>query len=126
MSPLLLRQRVAAERGMSLVEVLVGIIILSVGLIGVALSGSVANRQLVTGRYDQTSWAAVQQQAEILMRQGYKNIKTDSAVVLGYPMNWTVSGTEPKLAVLVMKRTTPQQVVVRDTLILYFAARDTL
>ena len=118
--------RLAAERGMSLIEVLVGVIVLSIGLIGVALSGSVANRQMRTGRTDMSAWAAVQQQAEILMRQGFKNVKTDSSVVLGYPLNWTVSGTDPKQAVLVMKRTTPTGALVRDTLILYFAARDTL
>ncbi|MGH7674495.1 MAG: type IV pilus modification PilV family protein [Gemmatimonadales bacterium] len=120
------RSPLAAERGMSLIEVLVGIIVLSIGLIGVALSGSMANRQMRTGRTDMTSWAALQQQAEVLVRQGFKNVKTDSSVVLGYPLNWTVSGTDPKQAVLVMKRTSPTGAQIRDTLILYFAARDTL
>ena len=118
--------RVVGEEGMSLIEILVGVVILSVGLIGVALSGSVANRQLFTGRLDMTAWAAIQQQAEVLMRQGYKVVKTDSSVVLGYPIKWTVSGVDPKQATLVMTRKNQLQQTVKDTLVLYFAARDTL
>jgi Tfp pilus assembly protein PilV len=111
---------------MTLVEILVAVTILAIGLLAIATAGSVAARQVLTGRKDIGVWSAVQQQVELLMSQGYKNVKTDSATVQGYPLQWTVSGTNPKKLVVEATWATPARATVRDTLVLYFAAQDTL
>lgn len=109
------------ERGVSLVELMVAVMILTVALLGLAGAGGVAARQLYTGRTDMARWAAMQQQIEILRTQGYDSVATSSAVVQGYPMSWTVSGTNPKKVVFSVERTNLSNQVVRDTTILYFA-----
>jgi Tfp pilus assembly protein PilV len=121
------QRRAGAERGISLIEVVAAIVILSVAVLGLAAAGSVASRQMVTGQSDLTVASALQFQTERLVAKGYKNITTDSAVVFGYPVKWTVSGTAPKKAVLEVSRAVfwPTR-VVRDTLVLLFAPQDTL
>lgn len=109
-----------------MIEVLVGVVILSLALLGLAAAGSVAFRQMFTGRTDMGLWSAVQQQVEVLLGQGYKNVQTDSALVQAYPMRWTVTGTDPKKLVLEVRWRNQLQQVSRDTLVLYFASRDTL
>lgn len=113
-------------RGLSLVEILVAVVVLSVALLAITTAGTVAGRQLFTGRRDVGVWTAMQQQVEVLMGQGYKNVTSGSAVVRGYPMQWTLSGTNPKKVILEATWTTQSLQVVKDTLVLYLAARDTL
>ena len=111
---------------MTLVEIMVAMTILAIGLLAIATAGSVAGRQVLTGRKDLSVWSATQQQIEILMQQGYKNVKTDSATVQGLPLQWTVSGTNPKKLVLQTTWTNTARATVKDTVVLYFAAQDTL
>jgi prepilin-type N-terminal cleavage/methylation domain-containing protein len=118
--------RLKGERGLTLVEILVAVTILSIGLLAVASGSSAAARQVLTGRRDVGVWSAVQQEAEVLTGLGYKKVKTDSAVVQGYPLQWTVTGTNPKKLVLQATWTNTSMKVVKDTLVLYFAAQDTL
>ena len=113
--------RLPDERGLSLVEVLVGIIILSVSLLGLAAAGGVAARQVRAGRADMHLWVAMQEQIEDLMRVGYDSVATNSAVVQGYPMNWTVTGTDPKRIDFVVQRTNGSGAAVEDTVILFLA-----
>ena len=113
--------RLSDRRGVSLVEILIGVIILTVALLGLAAAGGVAARQVYTGRLDMARWAAVQQQLESLVAEGYDNVQTDSAVVQGYPMRWTVSGTNPKQIMLIMERENYVGQMVEDTFITYLA-----
>ena len=115
------------ERGISLVEVLVAIMILA-GALGsmVAASGHAA-RQSFGSRRDLEVSAALQNQMETLRATGYKAISTDTGSVFGYPMKWTVSGTDPKKLVLEVRWTDRRTgAAVRDTLVQYFPALDTL
>ncbi len=109
------------ERGVSLVELLVAVMILSVALLGLAGAGGVAAQQLHIGRKDMTRWTAAQQQIEELVRTGYDSIATGSSVVQGYPMNWTVTGTNPKKVIFTLERTNLSYQTVKDTTVLYFA-----
>ncbi len=109
------------DHGVSLIEVLVGMIILSVSLLSLASAGAVGARHLYLSRVDMRRWAALQEQVETLRRSGYSGVTTDSAVVQGFPISWTVTGTDPKKVVLLLERTNVASQIVQDTLVLYFA-----
>ena len=113
--------RIINREGVSLVEILIGVIILSVALLGLAAAGGVAARQVYQGRVDMGRWAALQQQLESLVAQGYENVADGSGAVQGYPMSWTVTGTDPKQITLLMTRENFRGVTVQDTLVTYLA-----
>ena len=96
----------ADRRGVSLVEILVALTILSGTLLSLASAAGLASRQLLSGRTDLNAWAG-------------------SATVHGYPMTWTVSGTNPKKVLLEMDWTNGRGLVVTDTVVLYRAEPDT-
>jgi Tfp pilus assembly protein PilV len=114
-------KRLREREGVTLVEILIGVIILSVALLGLAAAGGVAARQVYMGRVDMGRWAAIQQQLESLVADGYTNVSTGSGNVQGYPMTWTVSGTNPKQITLVMTRENFRGDTVQDTLVTYLA-----
>lgn len=109
------------EGGVSLVEVMIGIMILAVALLGLAAAGGVAARQVQSGRQDMSRWAAIQEQFEWIVARGYDNVTDSSSVVQGYPMTWTVTGTNPKKVILLMTRENFQGTTVQDTFITYLA-----
>lgn len=115
------RNRWRDDGGMSMIEILVGMIILSVSLLSLAGAGAVGARHLYLSRTDMHRWAALQEQVETLRQSGYSGVTTDSAVVQGYPISWTVTGTDPKKVVLLLERTNVASQIVQDTLVLYFA-----
>ncbi len=114
----------ADRRGISLVEILVALTILSGTLLGLAGAAGLASRQLLSGRTDLNAWAASQSQAEDLMSRDFDTISSGSATVHGYPMTWTVSGTNPKKVLLQMDWTNGRGLVVTDTVVLYRAEPD--
>jgi Tfp pilus assembly protein PilV len=113
--------RIIGREGVTLVEILIGVIILSVALLGLAAAGGVAARQVYMGRVDMGRWAALQQQLESLVATGYDNVADGSGTIQGYPMGWTVTGTNPKQITLVMTRENFRGVTVQDTLVTYLA-----
>jgi len=116
-----LRQVLRERRGVSLIEILIGVIVLAIALLGLAAAGGVAARQVYRGRVEMQRWVAVQQQLETLVAAGYDSVAAGSAVVQGYPMSWTVSGTDPKQITLVMQRLNFAGQMVADTVVTYFA-----
>ncbi len=114
-------ERLSGREGVSLVEILVGVVILAVALLGLAAAGGVAARQVYMGRVDMGRWAALQEQLESLVAQGYDSVETGSANVQGYPMTWEVTGTNPKQVIVVMQRENFQRQTVYDTLVTYLA-----
>ena len=117
-------ERIRNREGVSLVEILIGVVILAVALLGLAAAGGVAARQVYMGRVDMGRWAALQEQLESLVAQGYDSVETGSGSVQGYPMTWEVSGTNPKQITLVMQRENFQGSTVYDTLVTYIADPD--
>ena len=114
-------RRLRERRGVSLVEILIGVVILSVALIGLAAAGSVAARQVYAGRQDMGRWAAIQEQLESLVALGYDSVTAGSNTVQGYPMTWTVTGTNPKQIIVLMERENYRGETVQDTFITYMA-----
>lgn len=89
-------RRVRDERGVALVEVMVAMVLLTTVLLSLAAATGHAARQMAFSRRDMDVWSALQSQAESLMAVGYSNVTSGSATVRGYPVTWTVSGTDPK------------------------------
>ena len=115
----------ADQRGVSLVEILVALTILAGAILSLAGAAGLASRHLRSGRTDLNAWAASQSQADNLMSRGFDTISSGSATVQGFPMQWTVSGTNPKKVLLEMDWTNGSGNLVKDTVVLYLAQPDT-
>lgn len=119
-------RRLRHERGVSLVEVMVGIVILALALLSLSAASGLAARQLYYSRTDSQWSAAVQQKLEELGSQGFANVSNGSGVVQGYNMTWTVTGTDPKTVKLMVQRQTRLGQIVVDTLLMSLVAADSL
>ena len=117
--------RLADRRGISLVEIIVALMILSGALLSLAGAAGLAARHLHSGRVDLNAWAASQSQAEDLMSRGFDTISSGSDTVGGYAITWTVSGTNPKKVLLEVDWTNRSVRLVTDTVVLYRAQPDT-
>ena len=110
------------ERGMSLVELVVGIVILSMVLLGMAGAAGLATRQTVRGRTDLQLWAAVQWKADSLVALGWGNVINGSDVVHGHAMSWIVTGTNPeRIDLMVDRMNMTTLTTVQDTVVLYLS-----
>ena len=114
-------EKLTNREGVSLVEILIGVVILAIALLGLAAAGGVAARQVYMGRVDMGRWAAMQETLESLVALGYDSVGSGTGTVQGYPMTWTVTGTNPKQVTLVMQRENFQRQTVYDTLVTYVA-----
>ncbi len=118
------------RRGTSLVEVIVAIIFLAGVLLSLAAATGLAARQMKHSQRDLNVSAALQTFVETLRSEGYVGIasrsSTGSESVMGYPMTWNVSGTDPKKVVIDIEWLTRSGQAVRDTVVLNLPALDTL
>ncbi len=115
-------KRARDERGVSLVEVIVGMVILASGVMSLAGAAGLAMRTTVRGRQDMQLWAAVQWKADSLVSLGWGNVTYGSDTVHGYPMSWTVSGTDlQQIELLTDHPSLTTGATIRDTLVLYLA-----
>ena len=92
--------RVRSERGITLVETLVMIIITSVTLLSLAAAMGYAYRNLGHSRMDMNAYAATQAKLETLVNVHYDSIASGSSSINGYSLSWTVTGTDPKMLLL--------------------------
>ncbi len=115
------RPQLRDERGMSLVEVLIGVVLLAVVLLGLAGAGALAARMSYRGRLDMRLGAAEQWVADSLRSAGWSKALNGSGTVQGYPMTWTVSGTNPKTVSLVAQWVSSTRKTVKDTVVLFVA-----
>ena len=113
-------KRARDERGVSLVEIMVSMVMLSSALLGLASAAGLAVRTTIRGRQDIQLWAAVQWKADSLVSLGWGNVASGSDTFQGYPMSWTVSGVNPeRIDLLVDHASLTTGAMIRDTLILY-------
>jgi prepilin-type N-terminal cleavage/methylation domain-containing protein len=108
-------------RGMTLVELLVAVVILTVTLFALAAATGVTARQVDMGREDTDSWMALQTQVETLIQQGYDDLVDGSAEVNGHPIRWTVAAGNPKKVLIMVERWNTNRRIVEDTLLFYLA-----
>jgi prepilin-type N-terminal cleavage/methylation domain-containing protein len=112
-------------RGVTLVEVMVGLIILAVGLMSLISATFLSMRQTTRARDDVKYWADVQQVLDSLMAKGWNNVTAGSTTVRGRAITWTVSaaGSNPRQVTLIAQRYGYQQMhtLTPDTLVVYLS-----
>jgi prepilin-type N-terminal cleavage/methylation domain-containing protein len=115
------RSGIADERGLTLIELIVAVTILSVTLVGLAASARFAAREVAMGREDTHAWLAAQHQIETLMRAGFDDVGSGSTLVDDYTLTWTVTGTNPKKVLFLVEQKNARLETVRDTVVFYMA-----
>ncbi len=108
------------ERGVSLVEMMIGMLMLTTALFTLAGAAGLALRTTIRGREDLEVWAAVQRKGDSLVARGAGNITTGSDVVDGRAISWTVSGANPvRVDLVVDRKRMVDLTIAKDTLVLY-------
>ena len=110
------------DRGASLIEVLVSVMILSLAVTGLSGAGILAGTQLRVSRSDMRVYKAAQSQMELLTSMDYDSLTNGSAEVDGYPVVWTVEGSGPKKLTMVIEREGIHREAVADTFVTYLAS----
>ncbi len=121
------RMQLSGERGFSVVEAIVGIVMLSIGLIGLAKASALGFSQVTRARQDMQYAAEVQQVMDSLRSRGYGLVASGSVAIRGRAVSWTVTTptANSQLVTLVAQRWGYQNMTrtVQDTLLLYLANR---
>lgn len=110
------------ERGASLVEIMVAMVMLTSALLGLAGAAGVALRSTIQGSQDLRLWTAVQWTADSLFSVGAGNVIDGSDVVQGRSVSWTVSGADPLRIELLVDRLNRRAQTVQDTVLLYLGS----
>ncbi len=87
--------RKRSERGASLIEAMVGMVMMTLILLSLGQAMGFAMRMTVRGREDLRLWADVQQKADSLMTVSAASVVSGSDVVSGRNISWTVTGSNP-------------------------------
>ena len=108
------------EGGISLLEVMIALLVFTIGALAAVQQSLTARQQARAGEYITEAAAAAQYQMETLRSLPYDSLSSGSDSVWGFPLTWTVSGANPLIAVLTVERPTvlPGQTVV-DTFVTY-------
>ncbi len=109
------------EAGVSIVEVLIALIVFTVGALAAAQHTLVARQQARAGEIITESAAAAQYQMETLRSLPRDSLESGADTVWGFPISWTVSGTAPKVVILVIERPSVLGGMAVDTLVTYAA-----
>ena len=113
-------KRLRTADGVSLVEVIVSIILLTIVVTSLAQASFIAARYLQQGKSDTRMWNAVHFQMESITADGYDALSSGSSTVAGYPMTWAVQGSDPKKVILEVT-TSRFGTSTRDTFVTYVA-----
>ncbi len=121
------RRQHSGERGFSVVEAIVGIVMLTIGLVGLAKASGLGFSQVTRARQDMQYAADVQQVMDSLRSRGYGLVTSGSATIRGRAVSWTVTNPSAtsQLVTVVVQRWGYQNMTrtVQDTLLLYLANR---
>ena len=110
------------ERGISIVEIIVGMMMLTTALFSLASAAALALRTTIRGREDLQTWAVVQRKADSLVARGAGNVASGSDVVQGRAISWVVSGANPERIDLIVDRKKMMDMsIVKDTLVVYLS-----
>lgn len=111
--------------GFSLAEVLVGMSLMSVVMMGLASAATVGLSQMAKARQDLQYSADIQQVADSLVAKGWNNVASGSQSIRGRALTWTVTTVNPKsqkVEIIAQRRGLANaSVIYSDTLTLYLA-----
>ena len=121
------RMQLSGESGFTVVEAIVGIVMLSIGLVGLAKASALGFSQVTRGRQDMQYAADLQQVMDSLQSRGYGLVTSGSVTLRGRAVSWTVTSPSAtsQLVTVVAQRWGYQNMTgsVQDTLLLYLANR---
>jgi len=108
--------------GFSIVEVLVALMVLSVGVLVLASTSVVASRSLREGRGFTATSAIAQRKLDSLTAMGWTALagETGSDVTAGHAVAWQVQGANPRTILLTVTRQA-RLTTVADTFVTYVA-----
>ncbi len=112
---------VGAEAGVSIVEVMIALLVFSIGALAVTQNTLAARQQAKAGEIITEAAAAGQYHMETLRSLPRDSLDSGSDTVWGFPISWTVSGTAPKVVVLTVDRPSVLGGMTVDTLVTYAA-----
>jgi Tfp pilus assembly protein PilV len=119
------RMKVMNERGVSLVEALVALILMSIGLLSLAQAAALGLRVTARARSDMQYYADEQQVMDSLMSRGWNRVISGSTTIRGRPVTWTVTTLSPKSQRILMTLQRPKYLkpgqMTTDTLIVFLA-----
>ncbi len=112
------------EGGISLLEVMVAMLIFTIGALAAVQQSLTARQQARAGEFITEAAAVAQYQMETLRSLPYDSLSSGSRTVWGFPLTWTVSvsDTTPKVVVLAVERPTVLGGVTVDTFVTYAAS----
>ena len=106
-------KQVASHSGFTLVEVIIAIIILSVGLLGLASTAGLVTRMIGQGqRYSEAAWMA-SQRFETLRSQTCESMSRGSASAGQFSSSWTVTPVGTVVNRITVEVTSPTGVGTR-------------
>ncbi len=110
------------QAGISILEVLVSLIVFTVGALAAVQQSLIARQQARVGEYVTEAAAAAQYQMETLRSLPYDSLGSGSGTVWGFPLTWTISDTIPKVVILTVERPTVLGRLTVDTFVTYAAS----
>lgn len=111
--------RVRGQAGFSITELLMSVIIISVGVVGFASAVGLASTELWIGRRDTEVSMLVTDQLEEIKALDYSAVVPGSKTAGDYQLTWDVQGNNPKKVVLVATYASHNDGLLVDTLVTY-------
>lgn len=112
------------QRGLTLFEVLIAIVLLAAAMLALSAAAGSSLRRASLSRGDMDVWANVTRVVDSLTAEGWGNVTAGSRTKAIYTVNWTVTAENADLDrvdVLVGRRAAGGYGSVQDTLTLYLA-----
>jgi Tfp pilus assembly protein PilV len=117
--------RLAARRGISLIEMMVGMTMFTLALLGLAGAASVGLKNSTRSRLDSQYWADAQRVIDSLIMRGFNASTSSSTSVNGRPIKWVIGSgaSAPQDVKVIIWRTGYQNrfATVVDTIQLYLS-----
>ena len=107
------------ERGASLIEAMVGIVLMTVVLLGIGQAMGSAMRAIAHSGQDLQLWADVQRKADSLTALSAATLVSGSDVVGGRDISWTVTGSNPVRVDLTADRQLTNRQIAQYSLVLF-------
>jgi prepilin-type N-terminal cleavage/methylation domain-containing protein len=105
--------------GFTITELLISVIIVSIGVVGFASAVGLASTELWFGRRDSEVSLLVVDQLEQLKSMGHDAVQPGQRVEGSYRLQWSVLGSDPKKILLVAEYPGSNGSAQRDTLVTY-------
>ena len=109
------------EAGVSIVEVLISLLVFTIGALAASQNAISARQQAKAAEIMTEAAAAAHYQMETLRSLPRDSLDSGADTVWGFPISWTVSGTAPKVVVLIVERASILGGMTVDTLVTYAA-----